>query len=57
MNYPLTESSALIGIKTMAGKLTMSYPANGMDKVTTVKVFKPVLIRIVCVRTTIKVMG
>ena len=47
----------MIRIKTMLGKLTTSYSANGVDKVPVIKVLKPILIRVVSVGATIKVHG
>ena len=52
---PASESSALVGIEVMAAELTTGNPTNGVDEVGPVKVFKPVLIRVMGVGTTIKV--
>ena len=46
----MTESGALIGIEMMAGKLVAGHLTDGMDEIAAVKVFKPILIRVVGVR-------
>ena len=47
----------MIGIKMMTAKLAASDPTNGMDEVGAVQIFKPVLVRIVGIGTTVKVVG
>ena len=54
---PPTEGSALVGIKMVMGQLATSHTTNGVDEVTTEQVFEPVLIRVMCVGTTVEVVG
>ena len=55
MNNPPTKCSALVGIEMVATEFTTSHTTDRMDKVGPVQVFEPVLIRIVCVGTTVEI--
>ena len=54
---PTTKRSPLIGVQAVTSQLTTGHPTDGVDEVSSVQVFKPVLIRVMGVGTTIKVMG
>ena len=49
------ERGALVGIEMMTGQLATGHTTNGVDEITTVKIFEPVLVRIVGVGTTVEV--
>ena len=53
----MTKGCALVGIKVMTGQLTTGYPADSVNEITTVKVLKPVLIRIMGVGLMMEVGG
>ena len=55
MDDAMAERGALIRIQMMASKLSASHPTDRMDEVPTVKVLKPVLIRVMGVGTTVEV--
>ena len=53
---PMLEHSALVKIQMMAHQLAMCHPTDGVDEVATVEIFKPVLVQVMGIGTTIKVM-
>ena len=53
----MTERGALVRIEMVAGQLAASHPADGMDKVPMEQILKPVLVRVVCVGTTVEVVS
>ena len=55
MDNSTTECSTLVGVEMVTSKFTASYATDGMDEVAAEQIFKPVLIRVVGVRTTIEV--
>ena len=48
---------ALVGIKMVAAEFTTSHTTDRVDKVGPVQVFKPVLIWVMSIGTTVKVVG
>ena len=56
-NDATTESGALIGIEMMTTKLGTSDPTNGVDEVGPVKIFEPVLVRVMGVGSAVEVIG
>ena len=56
MNNAMTECGVLVGIQTMMGQLAKRHPADRVDKVLTVQVLKPILIRVMSVGMMIEVM-
>ena len=56
-DYAMTKGSAPVWVESMMSEFATSHTTDGMDKVTMVKVFKPVLVRIVHVRMMIEFMG
>ena len=56
-NDATTEGGALVGIEVVTGQLASGHLADSVNKITTVKVFKPVLIRVVGIRMMIEVHG
>ena len=52
-----TKGGTLIRIKMVPTELATSHPTDGMNEVGPVEVFKPVLIRVMGVGTTIEVVG
>ena len=56
-NNATTEGGALVRIKVMATELTTSHPTDGMDEVGPVKIFEPVLIRVVGVGAAVEIIG
>ena len=55
--YPLgnTPSAPSVWIKVVMSELTTSHPTDGMDEIATIKVFEPVLIRVVCVGMAVEI--
>ena len=51
------EGCALIGIQVMAGKLTTSHTTDRMDEIAAEEIFKPVLIRVVCIGAAVELVG
>ena len=45
----------LVGIKLVTCQLTMGHTTDGMDKVPTVKIFEPVLVRVMSVGPTMEI--
>ena len=56
-NDATAESGALVWIEVVAAKLATGHPADGMDEVGPVKVFKPILVRIVGVGPTVEIVS
>ena len=56
-DYSTTESGALVWIKMVTTELATSDPADRVNEVGPVEVFKPVLVRVVGVGATIEVVG
>ena len=56
-NDATTKSGTLVGIEMVTAEFTTSHTANRVDKVGAVKIFEPVLIRVMGVGTTVKVVG
>ena len=54
-NDPTTKSGSLVGVKVITSQFAARHSANGVDEVPVIKVFKPVLIRVVGVRPTMEV--
>ena len=52
---PPTKSGTLVGIEMVAAEFMTSHTTDRVDKVGPVQVFEPVLVRIVCVRTTVEI--
>ena len=52
-----TEGSALVWVEMMASQLAMGHLTDGVNEVLMVKIFEPVLVRIMCVGTTVKLVG
>ena len=50
------KGGTLIRVESVTGQLTMCHVTDGMDEVMTVKVFKPILVRIMHVGATVKLM-
>ena len=57
MDGTATKGSALVRIESVMSQFTTCHPANGVNEVLTIKVFETILIRIVGIRTTIKLVG
>ena len=57
MDDTATKSGPLIRIQMMTHQLATCHPTNGMDKITTVQVFEPVLIGIMGVGLTVEFVG
>ena len=55
MNDTPTKGGTLIRIQMVAAEFATSHPTDGMNEVVTVKVFEPILVRVVGVGTTIEV--
>ena len=60
--YPLgntpsapSEGGALIGIEVVTGEFAASHPTDGVNKVTMVEIFEPVLIRVMGVGAMVEV--
>ena len=51
------ERSILVRVQTMVSQLAMCHTTNGMDEGMVVKIFKPVLVQVMGVRTTVEVMS
>ena len=47
----------LVWVEMMASQLAMGHLTDGVNEVLMVKIFEPVLIRIMCVGTTVKLVG
>ena len=56
-DYTAAEGGALVRIEVVTTELSTSHPADGVDEVGAVKVFKPVLVRVVGVGTTVEIIG
>ena len=56
-DYAATKGGALVWVKSMTCQLAACHPADGVDKVPTVQVFKPVLVRIMHIGTTVEFMS
>ena len=56
-NYAAAECSTLVRVEMMAAELATSYTANRMNKVGSVKVFEPILVRVVGVGPTVEIVG
>ena len=54
-NDPPTKCGVLVGIKMVAAEFTTSHTTDRVDKVGPVQVFEPVLVRVVCVGTTVEI--
>ena len=52
-----TKSSMLIRVQLVTGQLAACHMTNGVDEILTVEIFKTILVRIVCVGTTIEIVG
>ena len=50
-----TESGMLIGIKMMTGQLATGHMTNRVNEITTVEVFKPILVQVMSVGTAVEV--
>ena len=57
MNNTATEGGALIRIKSVTSQFAVGHPTDGVDKVLTVEILEPILIRIVGVRATVELVG
>ena len=55
MDNAATKGSTLVWVKVVAREFATSHTTDGMDKVVTVEIFEPILVRIVGVGTTVKV--
>ena len=55
MDDATTEGGPLIGIELMTSQLSASHTTNCVDEVMTVKIFKSILIRVVCVGMAVEV--
>ena len=55
MDDSATEGGTLVWVEVMTSKFVTGHPADGMNKVATVEIFKPILIRVMRVGTMIKV--
>ena len=56
-NDATTEGGALIRIQMMTRQFAACHPTDGMDEVLTVKIFKTVLVQIMCVGPMVELMG
>ena len=50
-----TESSTLIRIEVVPSQLMTHHPTDGMDEISTIEIFEPVLIRVVGVGSTVEI--
>ena len=51
------KSGALIWVQTMTRQFAMRHPTDGVDKVTTVEIFEPVLIWVMSIGATVELMS
>ena len=56
-NNAPTEGSSLIGVEVMPAEFAASHPTDGVDEVGPVKIFEPVLVRIMGVGSAVEVIG
>ena len=56
-NHAATERGALIRVEMMPAEFAASHPTNGMDEVGPVKIFEPILVRVMGVGSAVEVIG
>ena len=56
-DHAATEGSALVRVKMVTAELTASHPADRVNEVGTIEVFKPILVRVVGIGTAVELIG
>ena len=53
----MTKGGALIGIKVMTSQLTTSYLTDGVDEISAIEIFKPILVRVMSVGAMVEIVS